>query len=86
VFEVPGAELARRPEASFNLHDFRWENALYAGRRIFGTGFPDDVTVYLIEAESTGFGLALGRAVDHAAGMVERMLRARIREAAGVLV
>jgi hydrogenase maturation protease len=82
VFEVPGAELARKPAPSFTLHDFRWDDALYAGRRIFGEEFPDDVTVYLIEAAETGFGLELTPAVKAAADKVEARLRARIEAAA----
>jgi hydrogenase maturation protease len=86
VFEVPGEALARKPAPSFNLHDFRWDDALFAGRRIFGDDFPDDVTVYLIEAATTGFGLELSPAVAAAANVVEARLRARIEaeaEAAG---
>ena len=46
VFQVPGAELERGHEPTYSLHDFRWDHALYAGRRIFGADFPSDVTVF----------------------------------------
>jgi hydrogenase maturation protease len=59
IFEVPGAELECCPAPSMNLHDFRWNNALYAGRKIFRDAFPQDVTVLLIEAESLAFGIGL---------------------------
>jgi hydrogenase maturation protease len=59
IFEVPGAELAHAHEAGFSLHDFRWDHALHAGRKIFGREFPDDVTVYLVEAERLGLGMEL---------------------------
>jgi hydrogenase maturation protease len=63
VFRVPGRELESEPDASFSLHDFRWQHALTAGRKIFGADFPSDVTVYLIEAESLRFGLELSAPV-----------------------
>ena len=58
------------PEPSYNLHDFRWDNALAAGRKIFKDDFPQEVTVYLIEAENLGFGLELSPAVQRAADIV----------------
>jgi hydrogenase maturation protease len=63
VFRVPGRELESEPDAGFSLHDFRWQHALTAGRKIFGADFPSDVTVYLIEAESLKFGLELSAPV-----------------------
>ena len=59
IYEVAGALLEAAPPRSFNLHDFRWDHALYAGRRIWGGAFPTDVTVILIEAASLGLGLGL---------------------------
>jgi hydrogenase maturation protease len=59
VFELPGSELADRPSRPLATHDFRWEDALAAGRRICGSEFPSDVTVFLIEAQSLDFGLGL---------------------------
>lgn len=66
IFEIPGAELANVPDPGYNLHDFRWDHALYAGKRIFRDEFPDDVTVYLIEAKNLGFGLELSQCVRFA--------------------
>jgi hydrogenase maturation protease len=63
IFRVPGRELESEPDAGFSLHDFRWQHALTAGRKIFGSDFPCDVTVYLIEVESLGFGLELSAPV-----------------------
>ncbi len=59
IYKVPGEELEELPEASYSLHDFRWDNALAAGRKIFKEDFPNDVTVYLIEAENLGLGLEI---------------------------
>ena len=52
IFKVPSSELEALPEASYSLYDFRWDNALKVGRKIFREDFPKDVTVYLIEAEN----------------------------------
>jgi Ni,Fe-hydrogenase maturation factor len=52
------------------LHDFRWDNALAVGRKIFREDFPEDVTVYLIEAESLDFGLELTSVVQRSAERV----------------
>jgi hydrogenase maturation protease len=84
VFEVPGAQLEQAHEPSLTLHDFRWDHALFAGRRIFGESFPEDVTVLLIEAETVDFGLELSQtvaaAVDRVADRVEAMVRLRLQE------
>jgi len=80
VFEVPGTELEKRAPPALTLHDFRWNHALHAGRRMYGDEFPAQVTVFLIEAGSTDFGLELSPAVASAArkvaDRVERLVRA----------
>ncbi|MBL8482491.1 MAG: hydrogenase maturation protease [Rhodocyclaceae bacterium] len=63
IFCVPGNEVVFSYEPSWNLHDFRWNHAIAAGRKIFRENFPSDVTVYLIEAESFAYGLELTPAV-----------------------
>ena len=70
VFRVPGSQLEALPEPSYSLHDFRWDHALAAGRKIFKDNFPEDVTVYLIEAENLSFGLELSPAIKHSANIV----------------
>lgn len=70
IFEVPGDILANVPEPSYSLHNFRWDHAIYAGRKIFKDDFPSDITVYLIEAEQLSLGLELSRAVKAAADTV----------------
>lgn len=75
--KVPGAELERIPEPGLNLHNFRWENALYAGQRIFGDKFPNDISVYLIEAENLGLGLELSDTVKAAADRLYEQLSER---------
>lgn len=78
IFEVPGAELEQTPPASFNLHDFRWDHALHAGRQIFRSDFPSDVTVFLIEAETVDFGIGLSERVAEATIKVAGKIAARI--------
>ncbi len=74
VFDVPGDILESTPPQSINLHDFRWDHALYAGRRIYGDEFPDSVRVFLVEAESLDLGLGLSASVEAAAeSLAERV-------------
>lgn len=70
VFRVPGTELATDYKPSYSLHDFRWDHALFAGRQIFGDQFPDDTTVFLIEAAQLELGLDLSDPVSRAANLV----------------
>lgn len=74
IFKVPGKELEALPEPSYNLHDFRWDHALAAGRKIFANEFPQDVTVYLIEAANLDLGLELSPVVKSAADLVFEQL------------
>jgi hydrogenase maturation protease len=70
IYEVPGDVLARNHQPSLNLHDFRWDHALAAGKQIFRSDFPSSVTVMLVEAERTDFGLDLSAPVAAAAETV----------------
>jgi hydrogenase maturation protease len=83
VFEVPGTELAQEYEPGLNLHDFRWDHALHAGRAIYGAEFPRDVVVLLIEAETVDFGIGLSPAVAAAVAKIvpriEDMVLERLR-------
>jgi hydrogenase maturation protease len=82
IFEVPGSELEEDPRASLNLHDFRWDNAIAAGRKIYGAGFPSDVVVFLVEARTLELGLELSAEVNAAslqvATRIEVLVRTRI--------
>lgn len=80
IFKVPGHELANCPIPSYSMHNFRWDHALYAGRQIFGDSFPKDVTVYLIEASDTSFGLELSFAVRQAAETVCDYIRDEVKQ------
>lgn len=59
VFRLPGSEIDGAHQAAYSLHDFRWDHAIYAGRRIFGKQFPSELTVYLVEAGSLELGTEL---------------------------
>ena len=83
IFEVPGEILARPHAPSFSLHDFRWDHALAAGRRIFRDQFPSDVSVYLIEARSLDLGLELSAPVLASAHQVVAQLKQAIDEYTG---
>jgi hydrogenase maturation protease len=80
IYQVPGEELEREREVSYSLHDFRWDDALYAGRKIFREDFPKDVTVFLIEAESLDYGLELTAKVKESAEKVIENLQKIIVE------
>jgi hydrogenase maturation protease len=67
VYEVPGEVLAAPPAKGAGLHEFRWDHALYAGRRIYGDAYPATVVVLLIEAASLDLGLTLSPAVEASA-------------------
>ncbi|MBL8473952.1 MAG: hydrogenase maturation protease [Rhodocyclaceae bacterium] len=70
IFCVPGKEVVLNYEPSWNLHAFRWNHAIAAGRKIFRDQFPDDVWIYLIEAGSLDYGLELSPAVAASAARV----------------
>ena len=78
IFEVPGHELEGKPPDSYNLHDFRWDHALYAGRKIFKDEFPDEVQIFLIEAKSIELGLELSSEAKDAAAIVVEKISNRI--------
>jgi hydrogenase maturation protease len=79
VFEIPGSRLEAPHAPAFTLHDFRWNHALYAGRRIFGECFVTDVTVLLVEADSIDFGVGLSPPIADAALTVTRRVEAIVR-------
>ena len=79
IFEVPGAELEARHQPTLTLHDFRWDHALFAGRRMFGESFPDRVTVFLIEAATLDLGIGLSPSVAEAARKVASRVDALVK-------
>lgn len=78
IHVVPGRELESPPPAGLGMHGFRWDHALYAGRRIHGESFPEAL-VYLIEAEDLSLGLELSPAVGRAADRVVELILEAVR-------
>jgi hydrogenase maturation protease len=78
VFELPGSALDDPAPPSLTTHDFRWDHALHAGRRILAEAFPADVTVLLVEAATVDLGLALSPAVALAAARVADRIEALV--------
>jgi hydrogenase maturation protease len=84
VFELPGREFENDRPPSLSVHEFRWDHALYAGRRMYGESFPSDVTVLLVEAQSTDFGTELSPSVAAAADIVTERVERLLHERLGV--
>jgi hydrogenase maturation protease len=82
IFEVPGDELEDAHEPALNLHYFRWDHALYAGRRILRGEFPSDVTALLIEAQTVALGVGLSAevaaATEKVVARIEMIISARL--------
>jgi hydrogenase maturation protease len=80
VYEVPGDLLFFDDEPIFVERDFRWDQAIAAGRQLFADEFPDAVSVLLVEVEGTDFGLELSApvraAAEHIVARIERLIRA----------
>ncbi len=74
VRKLSGAEVGQARHRGVSLHDFRWDHAWRLGRELFKDSFPEDVTVFLVEAESVEFGVELSPAVDAAVDDVVRRI------------
>jgi hydrogenase maturation protease len=78
IFRVPGAELEELPPLTgINLHSFRWNHALAFARWLLKEEYPDNITVFLVEAGQLEFGAPLSPAVDCALGKLEQLLFAQ---------
>lgn len=82
IYEVPGDEFQDEHKPSFGLHDFRWDHALAAGRKIYRDAFPRDVVVLLIEGGTLAFGIGLTHAVatsvENVAARIEVLVAERM--------
>jgi hydrogenase maturation protease len=76
LYRLLGSDVEELPDLStLNLHSFRWDHALAFARWLLKDEYPDDVIVYLIEAESFEFGAPLSDTVDAAADqLADRLL------------
>lgn len=60
LFKVPGEQLEQLPPLDgINLHAFRWDHALAFGRWLLKDEYPQDIVVYLVEADSLEPGAPL---------------------------
>lgn len=81
VFRVPGSEVEDLPPVTgLHQHAFRWDHALAVGRWLLKDAYPDDVVVFLVEAERTTHGAELS---DAARDGMERALALVLDEVAG---
>ncbi|MFN8222867.1 MAG: hydrogenase maturation protease [Gaiellales bacterium] len=77
IHRLSGREVETDPPAGLNPHGLRWDHALALGRQLLADDYPDEVSVYLIEAAS----LALGADVTPAVSEAVAAVAARILEA-----
>jgi hydrogenase maturation protease len=76
VYKIPGPAVEDLPPLSgLHMHLFRWDHALAFARWLLGEGYPEDVTVYLIEAESFAPGAPLTPAVRQSMDQVIDLIR-----------
>lgn len=77
IFRVPAAELEDLPALEgLHSHAFRWDHALAFARWLLKDEYPDDITVFLIEAATVDFGAPLTPAVAMAMETVAGAIRA----------
>lgn len=74
IFEVPGDVLEGLPEPGYGLHGFRWDHALYVGKKIYKREFPERVAVYLIESQTLDFGIGLSEPVERGVTRVVELI------------
>ncbi len=71
VYRVPGHELAELPPLQgLHTHSFRWDHAIAFARWALEGACPDDITVFLIEAENVAVGAELSAPVVAAMELV----------------
>ena len=76
IYRIPGDELEDLPAIDgIHMHMFRWDHALSFGRWLLADEYPDDITVFLIEIESTTPGAELTERVERAMHEVGELLR-----------
>jgi hydrogenase maturation protease len=77
IYRVPGEEVEELPPlAGLHSHQFRWDNALAFAHWLLRDDYPENVTVFLIEAQQTNPGADLTEPVEKAMHQVAALLRA----------
>ncbi len=81
IFEIPGSEIEQLPPLEgLHTHQFRWDHALAFGHWLLGDEYPEEVRVFLIEAEQTTPGADLSPRVESAMHRVMGLVRRRWEE------
>ncbi len=86
IYRVPGPALADLPPlGGLHTHAFRWDHALAFAHWLLKDDYPDDVTVFLIEAGCLDLGAELSsevrQAMEEVLALIERDFLAELREA-----
>jgi len=76
LYRLDGEDVEQLPPLEgLNLHSFRWDHALAFGRWLLKDEYPEQVVVYLVEADELELGAPLTPAVDGAVdALAERLL------------
>ena len=88
VYRVPTAMLDDLPPLQgLHTRSFRWDHAVAFARWALADACPDDITVFLVEAENVAMGADLSpsvvTAVDEVVTIVERDYLAPLRDGVG---
>jgi hydrogenase maturation protease len=83
LFRLPGSEVEQLPPLSgLNLHAFRWDHALAFAHWLLKDEYPQQVSVFLIEAASLTLGDPLSPPVETAMHRLCDLLLAELAEVA----
>ncbi|MEO1063340.1 MAG: hydrogenase maturation protease [Actinomycetota bacterium] len=67
LYRLDGSDVEELPPLEgLNLHSFRWDHALAFARWLLKDEYPEEIVVYLIEAEQLEFGAPLSASVEAA--------------------
>lgn len=81
VYCAPAKEFESLPQpGTMGSHDFRWDNALAFGKWLLGPHMPEDIEVYLVEAERVEMGEELSEPAESGAETVMSRLEERIEQ------
>lgn len=86
IYRVPGPALAELPPLEgLHTHSFRWDHALAFAHWLLGDDYPQDITVFLIEAGNVDPGMDLTppvrESMEQVIEMIERDFLADLRPA-----
>ena len=80
LFKVPGEQVATPPPLTgLHSHAFRWDHALAFAKWLLKAEYPQQIDVYLAEAESLELGAPLSAAMEKAASRLLPLLQAEMQ-------